>query len=750
MAGQKLRASIIIDLMGNIAQRSRQFGGNLTQMARSGQSAMRGLRSSVLSVSNSIDRLGASATGTFRTLTAGALGVAGMGYTANKLFISIASTRENQRIALNSMYKGDKEHADKMMQWAIQNAKDSTWGLTGVMQEFTSSKAFGMKDKEVQDFITMLEDQGALKGWSLDSAQGASMQLKQMYSRQQITAADANLLTGYGINVYQVLADATGKSARAVRKLGEDGKLGAKTIALLFRLLGEEAKGAQKNAMNSWTGLTAQMGDVWEGFADKLMNKGPFERLKSQLRDVLGWYDRVSKPDVSGISQLDRITDELAGDFNTAFNQIQGAARTTWRVLVAGKNALSWIDEHIIKLKTLAKVLGGIWLANKVGRSGVNLSKNVWKGLLRPSWKMFSFPFRLFFRKKKKPGVPDTPDIFQNPSLIQSVFVTNWPVGGVSNGNGGYIADGKRKNGPGRGKRRPVPVVPPAAAPVAAKAGLFSRVFGGVGRLIAGAGNRTGNALGSVGRWMANSAVWRTATRVANVPGRMGRGAVRLITGAGKSAGDLLGSVGRWVTNSAVGRMTAKGADALGQMGKGTVSLITGAGKSAGNMLGSAGRWMADSAVGRIAAKGAGALGWMGRGAGRLFSRLGGPLLSAATVAPVLLDDEATNHDKGSAVGGAAGAWAGGALGSLVGPLGTMAGATLGGVVGDYLGGFVADLYSKWNEPKDPMTLPEQNINAQASLRVELADGLRVTRSDVTENGLGMDVYTGSNYIPGF
>lgn len=47
MAGQ-FRASIIIDLMGNIAQRSRQFSGNISSMARSSQTAMNGLRNSVM------------------------------------------------------------------------------------------------------------------------------------------------------------------------------------------------------------------------------------------------------------------------------------------------------------------------------------------------------------------------------------------------------------------------------------------------------------------------------------------------------------------------------------------------------------------------------------------------------------------------------------------------------------------------------------------------------------------------------
>lgn len=60
-----------------------------------------------------------------------------------------------------------------------------------------------------------------MHGWDLPTAQGASLQLKQMFARQQITAADANLLTGYGINVYQTLADALGKDVKDIRKQGE-------------------------------------------------------------------------------------------------------------------------------------------------------------------------------------------------------------------------------------------------------------------------------------------------------------------------------------------------------------------------------------------------------------------------------------------------------------------------------------------------------------------------------------------------
>lgn len=652
MAGQ-YRASIIIDLMGNIAQRSRQFTGNITSMARSSQTAMAGLRNSVASVSSSIDRLGSSATRTFGMLTAGGATIAGLGYTANKLFISIAATRENQRIAMSSLYKGNQQHASDMMKWAIQNAKDSTWGLTGVMQEFLSSKAFGMSDKDTKGFITMLQDLGALKGWDLNTAQGASLQLKQMFSRRQITAADANLLTGYGINVYQTLADKWGKDVNKVRDEGTKGKLGPKSIETLFQTLSAEAKGAQKNAMNSWTGLTAQMGDVWEDFADKLMNKGPFEILKGRVKGVLDWYGQLSKPDASGVSGLDRLTDELAGDFDTAFKQIKSAAEEAWRYLQMGKNAMSWVDDNIVSLKTMAKVIGGIWLANKALRMG--------GALVRPTWQVATSPYRAYrwMRGRNQPGAggPGMPPILGNPQLVQQVFVTNWPT---SFGSGGdvYAGNGKRKRGPGRGRGTNVPVIPSQPPVPAAKPGLFSRLFSGAGSMLAGAG-------------------------------------------------------------SAI--------------------------KGAGN-------WMAESAIGRVAAKGAGALGWLGRGAGRVFSRLGGPLMAGAMMAPTLMDENATAEDKGSAVGSTAGAWGGGAVGSLLGPMGTVAGATLGGILGDYLGGWLGDVYSKFagtGEPTQPQTPPpEQKVSAQAQLKISLADGLQITSTNIQEDGMGMNVWTGQNLYP--
>lgn len=690
MTGKRLKASVIIDLNGNLSRRSRQYSNQINALSRSGQSSLRALRMEVVRVSGAIDRMGSLSTRTFRMLSAGALGIAGVGYTANKLFIGAAAQREQQIIAMNSLYHGDKARAQAMMAWAKQNAKETTWGLGGVLQEIRTSTAFGMTDAQVKQFITMLQNQGAMHGWDLPTAQGASLQFKQMFARQQITAADANLLTGYGINVYKVLADATGKDEKKIRKLGEKGKLGLKSILTVFRTLLEQSEGAQAAAMNSWDGMMAQMeGNLLE-FRTKVANSGPFEEIKNEIRRVLNWHDMADK---SG--ELDALAENIGQKFLTTFRKVKIAAQELWRWLKPGKDALAWVDQNIVSLKKLAAVLVSVWLANKALRAGWAVAK--------PSWQVASYPFKtgrrmwrwMRNRKRGQAGLP-VPDAMTSETLlqgigIQRVFVINWPRGFGGYGSGG----GRRGRSGGRmapllprqplllsGPQplalpapRPVLALPPPGVPVTARPAPLP------------------------------------------LPGKSGL----LSRLAGSAAGQLV---------------------------TGTVGKLADAGRAVGGWFSGIGNKLAGSAIGRVVTKGAGALGWMGKGASRALSRLGGPVMGALQLAPVLMDEQASTHEKAGAIGSTAGAWLGGAVGSLAGPLGTVAGATLGSVAGEYLGGFVTDLYQKWTATdKEPQ---EQKVNAEASLRVELGEGLRLTSSRVTEDGMGLNIYAGDNYITGW
>ncbi|HFQ2629948.1 TPA: tape measure protein, partial [Escherichia coli] len=484
MTGKRLKASVIIDLNGNLSRRSRQYSSQINALSRSGQSSLRALRMEVVRVSGAIDRMGSLSTRTFRMLSAGALGIAGVGYTANKLFIGAAAQREQQIIAMNSLYHGDKVRAQAMMAWAKQNAKDTTWGLSGVLDEIRSSKGFGMTDEQTKQFITMLQDQGAMHGWDLPTAQGASLQLKQMFARQQITAADANLLTGYGINVYQALADATGTDVKKIRDLGTKGKLGMKSILTVFRTLSEQSKGAQASAMNSWDGMFAQMEANLLEFRIKVANSGPFEEIKNEMRRVLNWHDMADK---SG--ELDALAENIGQKFLTTFRTVKIAAQELWRWLKPGKDALAWVDQNIVSLKKLAAVLVSVWLANKALRAGWAVAK--------PSWQVASYPFKtgrrmwrwMRNRKRGQAGLP-VPDAMTSETLlqgigIQRVFVINWPrgFGGYGSGGGRRVRSGGRMptllprqplllSGPqplALPAPRPVLALPPPGVPVTAR-----------------------------------------------------------------------------------------------------------------------------------------------------------------------------------------------------------------------------------------------------------------------------------------
>ncbi|EOW3293122.1 tape measure protein [Escherichia coli] len=687
---RNLRASLIVDLLGNISAKSRQWSQELGAFSRSGQAGLGGLgnaarragqetdvlgsrmqrtlagvRGSIRHVTSDFDRLQGSITGTIGRISNlyGMLAGGAAVYGFNRGFIRPAAEMETYMIRLNSLYKGDRAKTDDVRRWAIQNAKETTWGLAGVMQEYTSSLGFGMSDREARNFVTMLQDQGAVGGWSLSDAQGASLQLKQMYARGSIQAADANILATYGINAYRVLADRLGVDQKVVRKLGEKGLLGPDSIRLLFQTLAEQARGAQKDAMNSWSGLTAMMGDVWDQFARDVMDSGPFEKLKGNLRGFLSWVDSA-KSDGSYHSLAESTASamnqgfEYARDAVTGFYQAIRKVRDTLQALrdAGYGDALDRIGQGA---QTAAKYLLYMYLATRA----LKMARAVGTGIIRPGAALLGYGLSAAafltspFRRSPPAGTP--PGTSQgrgqrfinfltgvNPAAVQPVLVTNWPTGGLSGtgatdtSSGGRQGRGRRKRGPGRGRpvTPPLPPSPVPPSPSSGGAGFWGRMMGRAGGLLSSVGSRMG-----LGRF----------------------------SGFFRSAGGLAGRLG------------------------------------------------------------------------------GGALWAGAMAAPVLLDGSASATDKGEAVGSLAGSIAGGALGAAAGPVGVAIGSTVGSYLGNYLGGWLTEAWQKLRGDTDNSG---GKAAEQASARVELVapDGWSARSIDINEtsgSSLDVDVWNGGNYV---
>ncbi|EHM8523432.1 tape measure protein [Salmonella enterica] len=704
---KNLKASLIVDLLGNISTKSRQWSQDLGAFSHAGQrglggvgtavrrlggeaeagssrmrQAFRGMRGGIHAVSADLDRLKLSAEGAFGKLTHlyGLLTGGAAVYGFKRLFLDPAAHMESFQTRITSLNHGDASATADTIKWAQKNTQQAPWSLNQILEEYAITRGYGMSDAESRRYVQMLEDQAGRHGWNRQQVEGASLQLREMFARGKLQGQDANQLSGYGINAYQVLAEKLHTTTGAIRKLGEEGKLGPETIRLLFQTLREQASGMAEKSMHTWAGMTMRMQSDWDQFAQQVMDTGPFKFLETQMNGIL---DTVADMQKSG--QLDGLAKDVGEGMLSAFLSAKDAV--TWLVekIKAARQALKQLrddgygktlDNIASGAKTLAKYLLLVYaartalrMAGAVGMGALRLGATPLRYTLATVGAVTS-PFRK--RRPVMPGeMPGRGGRFMNflsgvnPAAVQPVFVTNWPAGALAGGGSGggntLIEDGgsskKRRNGrtkKGPGKGRGVSTVVTAGeelADSAARKGLFGRMAS------------------RVGGWFGK------------IPGL-------------SKAGGLL--------------------------------------SAAGNKLG----------LGKVA-------GWLGKG-GKLLGRFGGGAFGAALLAaPTLLDSQASAHDKGAAVGSGAGAVIGGALGTFAGPVGTVIGSTVGSYLGDYLGGWLTDAYQKITGSNDNSGQAVQ----KAAARVELIapEGWQARSIDIDDSdpfGLDMNFYSGGNYVP--
>ncbi|ECJ8758032.1 tape measure protein [Salmonella enterica] len=704
---KNLKASLIVDLLGNISTKSRQWSQDLGAFSHAGQrglggvgtavrrlggeaeagssrmrQAFRGMRGGIHAVSADLDRLKLSAEGAFGKLTHlyGLLTGGAAVYGFKRLFLDPAAHMESFQTRITSLNHGDASVTADTIKWAQKNTQQAPWSLNQILEEYAITRGYGMSDAESRRYVQMLEDQAGRHGWNRQQVEGASLQLREMFARGKLQGQDANQLSGYGINAYQVLAEKLHTTTGAIRKLGEEGKLGPETIRLLFQTLREQASGMAEKSMHTWAGMTMRMQSDWDQFALKVMNGGPFKFLEKQLSGVL---DQIAVMQKDG--QLDELANDIGQGMLTAFVSATEAVKWLVKQIKAARQALKQLrddgygktlDNIAGGAKTLAKYLLLVYaartalrMAGAVGMGALRLGATPLRYTLATVGAVTS-PFRK--RRPVMPGeLPGRGGRFMNflsgvnPAAVQPVFVTNWPAGALAGGGSGggntLIEDGgsskKRRNGrtkKGPGKGRGVSTVVTAGealAESAAKKGLFGRMAS------------------RVGGWFGK------------IPGL-------------SKAGSLL--------------------------------------SAAGNKLG----------LGKVA-------GWLGKGS-KFLGRFGGGAFGAALLAaPTLLDSQASAHDKGAAVGSGAGAVIGGALGTFAGPVGTVIGSTVGSYLGDYLGGWLTDAYQKITGGNDNNNPPPQKAEA----RVELVappgwDARSIDIDDSDPFGLDMNFYSGGNYVP--
>ena len=204
------------------------------------------------------------------------------------------------------------------------------------------------------------------------------------------------------------------------------------------------------------------------------MDAGVTEELKAQLAPLLADYD---KAEASG--GIDKTAQSGAQAMIRIIREASAAARGLYSTLSKVVALLDKGAQILGGWENTAKILAGIWAANKamrmghkafeVGRGAFNITRGAWtigKGGVKAGARGWN---RLRGKRGQRvAGVSEAAGI-QLPAIgdVQQVYVTNWPVAGLGeiSGTDRKGRKGKRKRGAGRSVQVPVKTTPVAKAP---------------------------------------------------------------------------------------------------------------------------------------------------------------------------------------------------------------------------------------------------------------------------------------------
>ena len=173
-------------------------------------------------------------------------------------------------------------------------------------------------------------DQTAALGKGQEVSERIAIALGQAYAKQKLQAEEMLQLTEAGVPVFDLLTEATGKSAAELNELARRGELGRDAIDALIEAMGRAAEGAAAAGLKNLNGLLRQARQRIDDFLTRVADSGPIVALKNALADfnaTLKDTDRLAEDTGAAIVNTFAVLQTLAGTVRIAFNGLTGAVR---------------------------------------------------------------------------------------------------------------------------------------------------------------------------------------------------------------------------------------------------------------------------------------------------------------------------------------------------------------------------------------------------------------------------------------
>lgn len=378
MAAKQFPLSVVINAVDNISKPLRVINQRLNDTfkpvrrlqagfsAMAGASGLTGARNAANGFYQSIQRTSQEVGNLAGTMMRLNILAVSTGYLFNRGFIGNADFFERMNISLKAI-EGSADKAAESMEFLKKMTVDTPFGIEELSKAYRVMKGFGL-DPQKNDTMQSVVDQVAKLGGRADDITGIAMQLGQAFSKNRLQAQDANILVERGVPVWGLLQRAVKRlnpemevTVARLREMSENGELGADAIKQLIKQMGIESKGASLAMMKTWSGMVSQIKDQWMFFTDELMNTGPFQFLKDQLRGILDEIDRMK---ASG--ELRALAEDWGAKLLSGLRQLREAAVGFWEVAQQIYGVVKVIKDALGGWDNLIYLIAGLMVANLV------------------------------------------------------------------------------------------------------------------------------------------------------------------------------------------------------------------------------------------------------------------------------------------------------------------------------------------------------------------------------------------------
>lgn len=252
----------------------------------------------------------------------GGIGLAGIGYALNK-----SGEMEQLQMAMSTMLKSQEEGkkiVDEMKMYAIK----TPFEMMDLADTVRYALATGWKKEDLLGETGIISDVGnaaSALGKGGEGLFNIMNQLSQMKMKGKAQAEEMRILAENGINAWEYLSKATGKSTKDLMALSEKGLIPAKdAIEAIRKGMRRDYAGMMIAQSKTLLGLWSSMKDVFNVSVMTKFGDGISNKIKPALMDLVneftGTEEKFQSFEQSMLSAGEKVGDTIVGIYKSVRN----------------------------------------------------------------------------------------------------------------------------------------------------------------------------------------------------------------------------------------------------------------------------------------------------------------------------------------------------------------------------------------------------------------------------------------------